>query len=246
MNRTRNAITLEPFNAKNNKEVYRITSPGNASKYYLVKKKSLMSLIGNKSRIPSVGALNALVHAASNKNYTHIGHFKGINFNGPIKPTMFNAFPKRTAIKNYIIRKWNNNYGRVNVRDPVYGVPLNLKRISMNKISKSNLRGARVESRQNVKNTQEFNRMKANKMAKKIVQKVYYRNGHPAVWINSNGNPINVPANKNVERYASQGGRSIYNMMIKHANRAINAYLRKHTNMKPHYHYRTMMLRKTT
>ena len=245
MNRTKNAITLEPFTRNNNKEVYRITSPGNATKYYLVKKKSLMSLIGNRSRIPSVGAMNSLVHAAHNKNFTHVGHFS-FGFNGPITPNMFNAFPKRTAINNYKIRKWNNNYGRVNVRDPIYGVPLKLRQISMNKISKSNLRGARVESRQNVKNTQEFNRMKANKLSRKIVQKVYYRNGHPAVWINSNGNPINVPANKNVERYASQGGRGLYNMVLKSANRAVNAYLRKHTNMKPHYHYRTMMIRKTT
>lgn len=162
MNRTRNAITLEPFNAKNNKEVYRITSPGNASKYYLVKKKSLMSLIGNKSRIPAINALNALVHAASNKNYTHVAHFNGINFNGPINSRVFYAFPKRTAIKNYIIRKWNNNYGRVNVRDPVYGVPLKLTQISINRLTANNLRGARVEKRQNNKNTQEFKKRKKN------------------------------------------------------------------------------------
>lgn len=161
MNRTRNAITLEPFNAKNNKEVYRITSPGNASKYYLVKKKSLMSLIGNKSRIPAINALNALVYAAHNKNYTHVAHFTW-PFNGPINSRVFYAFPKRTAIKNYIIRKWNNNYGRVNVRDPVYGVPLKLTQISINRLTANNLRGARVEKRQNNKNTQEFKKRKKN------------------------------------------------------------------------------------
>lgn len=244
MNRTKNAITLEPFTRHNN-EVYRITSPGNSKKYYLVKKNSLMRLIGNRSRIPNVGAMNSLVHAAHNKKFTHVGHFS-FPFNGPITPNMFNAFPKRTAIKNYVIRKWNNNYGRVNVRDPAYGVPLNLKRISINKISNSNIRGARVESRQNVKNTQEYNRRKANKMAKKIVQKVYYRNGHPAVWINSNGNRINVPANKNVELYMMHGGRSLYKMMLKHANSAINSHLRKNPALKSHYHYRTMMIRKNT
>jgi hypothetical protein len=246
MNRTKNGITFEPFNRTNNKEVYRITSPSNSAKYYLVKKKSLMSLIGKRSRIPSIGAMNSLVHAAHNKNFTHVGHVQGFIFNGPVRPNMFHAFPKRTAISNYVIRKWNNNYGRVNVRDPIYGVPLKLKQISMNKISNANLRGARTEKRQNVRNTQEYNRERANKLSRKIVQKVYYRNGHPAVWINSNGNPINVPANKNVERYGSQGGRSLFNMVIKSANRVVNAYHRKHPALKSHYHYRTMMLRKNT
>lgn len=245
MNRTKNAITLEPFTRNNKKEVYRITSPGNSSKYYLVKKNSLMSLIGNKSRVPSVGAMNSLVHAAHNKNFTHVGHFS-FGFNGPITPNMFSAFPKRTAISNYVIRKWNNNYGRVNVRDPIYGVPLKLKQISINSLTANNLRGARQEKRQNVRNTQEFNRIKANKLSKKIVQKIMYRNGRPSIWINSNGNQINAPANKNVEYYARQGGRSLYNMIIKHAGQAINAYHRKHPSMKPHYHYRMMMVRKTT
>ena len=162
MNRTRNAITLEPFNRNNNKEVYRITSPGNSSKYYLVKKKSLMSLIGNKSRISAIYVLNALVHAAHNKNFTHVGHFS-FPFNGPITSNMLHAFPKRTAIGNYVIRKWNNNYGRVNVRDPIYGVPLKLKQISINKLTANNLRGARTEKRQNVRNKQEFNRLKKKK-----------------------------------------------------------------------------------
>jgi len=162
MNRTRNAITLEPFTINNNKEVYRITSPVNASKYYLVKKSSLMSLIGNKSRIPALNALNALVYAAHNKNFTHIAHFSW-PFNGPINSRVFYAFPKRTAIKNYIIRKWNNNYGRVNVRDPVYGVPLKLTQISMNRLTANNIRGGRVEKRQNVRNTQEFKNRKKNR-----------------------------------------------------------------------------------
>lgn len=161
MNRTRNAMTLEPFTINNNKEVYRITSPVNSSKYYLVKKSSLMSLIGNKSRIPAIGALNSLIHAAHNKKFTHIGHFS-FGFNGPITSAMFHAFPKRTAIKNYIIRKWNNNYGRVNVRDPVYGVPLKLRQISMNRLTANNIRGARAEKRQNVRNTQEFKKRKRN------------------------------------------------------------------------------------
>lgn len=204
-----------------------------------------MSLIGNRSRISSVEALNSLVHAAHNKEHTHVGHYQGFLFNGPITPSMFHAFPKRTAINNYIIRTWNNNYGRVNVRDPIYGVPLKLKQISINKISKSNLRGARTESRQNVRNTQEYNRIQANKLAKKTVQEIFYRNGHPSVWINSNGNPINVPANKNVESYRGQGGRNVYNMVIKSANQAVNAYHRKHPALKSHYHYRMMKLRKT-
>jgi hypothetical protein len=244
MNRTKNAITLEPFTRTNNKEVYRITSPANSTKYYLIKKKSLMSLIGNKSRIPSLAALNSLVHAANNKQFTHVGHAQGFLFNGPVRPNMFHAFPKRTAINNYIIRTWNNNYGRVNVRDPIYGVPLKLKQISLNKISNKNLRGARTENRQNVRNKQEYNRMRANKLAKKVIQEVFYRNGHPSVWINSNGNRINVPTNKNVEWYGAQGGRNIYNMVIKHANRAVNAYHRKHPALKSHYHYRVMKLRK--
>jgi hypothetical protein len=207
-----------------------------------------MSLIGNKSRIPSVGAMNSLVHAAHNKNFTHVGHFQGFNYNGAITSNMFmfNAFPKRTAISNYVIRKWNEDYGRVNVRDPIYGVPLKLKQISINKLTANNLRGARTEKRQNVKNTQEYNRVQANKMSRKIVQKIMYRNGHPSIWINSNGNQINAPANKNVEHYARQGGRSLYNMIIKHAGQAINAYHRKHPALKPHYHYRVMMVRKTT
>jgi hypothetical protein len=245
MNRTRNAITSEPFTWNNkNKEVYRITSPANSTKYYLVKKNSLMSLIGNRSRIPTLAALNALVYSAHNKEHTHVGHAQGFLFNGPVTPSMLHAFPKRTAINNYIIRTWNNNYGRVNVRDPIYGVPLKLKQISINKISNSNLRGARPAKRQNVRNTQEYNRMRANKMSKKIVQEVFYKNGHPSVWINSNGNRINVNANKNIEPYITQGGRNIHNMVVKHANRAVNAYHRKNPALKSHYHYRVMTLRK--
>jgi len=246
MNRTRNAITGEPFTRNNNKEVYRITSPVNSSKYYLVKKSSLMSLIGNKSRISSLNALNSLVYAAHNNSFTHVGHFRVAPINAPIRSNVSHAFKSRTAINNYVIRKWNEDYGRVNVRDPIYGIPLKLKQISINTLNANNLRGARTEKRQNVKNTQEFNRLKANKLSRKIVQKVYYRNGHPSVWINSNGNPINAPANKNVERYASQGGRSLYNMIVKHAGQSINAYHRKHPALKSHYHYRVMMLRKTT
>ena len=76
LNRTKNAITLEPFNWNNlNKEVYRITSPVNPSKYYLVMKSSLMSLIGRGSRITNASALNSLVYAAHNKRFSHIGHF---------------------------------------------------------------------------------------------------------------------------------------------------------------------------
>jgi hypothetical protein len=205
-----------------------------------------MSLIGNKSRITNVGALNALVHAAHNKNYTHIGHFQGFNFNGPINARLFHAFPKRTAINNYVIRKWNEDYGRVNVRDPIYGVPLKLKQISLNKLTANNLRGAMREKRQNVKNTQEFNRNKANNMSRKIVQQVFYRNGHPSIWINSNGTRINVPANKNVERYESQGGRSLSKMVTTRAKQVLTAYHRKHPALKSKYHYRVMMVRKNT
>ena len=163
MNRTKNAITLEPFTRNNNKEVYRITSPGNSSKYYLVKKSSLMSLIGKGSRITNLSALNSLVYAAHNKGFTHIGHFRVAPVNAPIRSNMSHAFKKRTAIANYVIRKWNNNYGRVNLRDPIYGVPLKLKQISINKLTANNLRGARTEKRQNVKNKQEYNRVKAKK-----------------------------------------------------------------------------------
>jgi hypothetical protein len=51
----------------------------------------------------------------------------------------------------------------VNVRDPVYGVPLKLTQISMNRLTANNIRGGRVEKRQNVRNTQEFKNRKKNR-----------------------------------------------------------------------------------
>ena len=244
MNRTRNGMTQAPFNKE--EEVYRIKSPNVPGAYYLVKKNSLLSLLGNpnRTRIPTVRALNSLVHALKNNRMTHVGHLRSVRINVPIMRSNLRGIPNHTPKQNYLLQKWNENYGLVPVRDPLYGVPLNLKRISLNKINKKNLRSARLEKRQNTKNTNEYHKNVAQKMIKKMVQKIVFRNNFPHVWINSNGKVINTPANNNIIRYGPQGGPEVLPHIIKHMNPFVNKYLRAHPNLKPHYYFRELFIKK--
>jgi len=240
MNRSRNAITQAPFNKK--EEVYRITSPNVPGAYYLVKKNSLLSLLGNSTltRIPTIKSMNSLVHGMKNNRMTHIGHLRSVRINLPILRSNLGGIPNHTPKQNYILKKWNENYGLVSVRDPLYGVHLNLKRISMNRITNNNLRLARREKRQNTKNTNEYHRNVAQKTIKKMVQKIIFKN-LPPIWLNSNGKVIPTPANIRNNRL---GGPEVLPHIYKHMNSLVNAYLRKHPNLKPHYHYRVMMIKK--
>ena len=244
MNRTRNGMTQAPFNKE--EEVYRIKSPNVPGAYYLVKKNSLLSLLGNpnRTRIPTVRALNSLVHALKNNRMTHVGHLRSVRINVPIMRSNLRNILNHTPKQNYLLQKWNENYGLVPVRDPLYGVPLNLKRISLNKINKKNLRSARLEKRQNTKNTNEYHKNVAQKMIKKMVQKIVFRNNFPHVWINSNGKVINTPANNNIIRYGPQGGPEVLPHIIKHMNPFVNKYLRAHPNLKPHYYFRELFIKK--
>lgn len=238
-------MTQAPFNKE--QEVYRIKSPNVPGAYYLVKKNSLLSLLGNPNmtRIPTVRALNSLVHALKNNRMTHVGHLRSVRINVPILSSNLRGIPNHTPKQNYLLQKWNENYGLVPVRDPLYGVPLNLKRISLNKINKTNLRSARLEKRQNIKNTNKYHKNVAQKMVKKMVQKVVFKNNNlPHVWLNSNGKVINTPANNNIVRYGPQGGPAVQPHIIKHMNPLLNRYLRTHQNLKPYYYFRVMYIKK--
>ena len=176
---------------------------------------------------------------ANNNRFTHVAHLENRRLNIPITFKLTTTFPNHTPIKNYIVQKWNEHRGMVPVRDPLYGIPLNLKRISLNKLTNSNLRSARTEKRQNTKNTNEFHR----NQAKKMVQVIIHKNGQKT-WINSNGRKINAPMNSNVVYYGHQGGVNLYKYILKNMNHIINVYHRKHPNMLPHYHYREMYVKK--
>ena len=244
MNRTRNGITQEPFNKSG--EVYRISSPVDPNAYYLVKKNSLLTLLGNNSRtrIPTITALNALIRAVNNNRMTHIGHMTLGRLDVPIKKNMLTAFRNHTPKKNYILQKWNDNYGLVPLRDPLYGRNLHLKRISFNQLTNNNIRNARTVKRNNVRQTNKFYRNQAEKLIKKMVQKIIFKNNYPNVWMNSNGREINAPLNANVNRYGRQGGPKVEPHILKHMNRLVNSYLRKNPTLKTHYIRRTIMIKK--
>jgi hypothetical protein len=135
----------------------------------------------------------------------------------------------------------------VTVRNPT-GFSQNLKLTNVNhyELSKNNQRYLRALRRQNVKNTNEFHKTQALKLSKKMVQQLFYKNGLPNVWINSNGREINAPSTTNIENYKSPRHMLAegYQNLLKHLKNSINIYHRTHPNLKLKYHYRQIKVRK--
>jgi hypothetical protein len=186
---------------------------------------------------------NVLKFIARNKQQKRnvpIYHF----VENPFPNTYYNNFMKKN---NYVLRKYNQHRGMVTVRNPT-GFSQNLKLTNVNhyELSKNNQRYLRALRRQNVKNTNEFHKTQALKLSKKMVQQLFYKNGLPNVWINSNGREINAPSTTNIENYKSPRHMLAegYQNLLKHLKNSINIYHRTHPNLKLKYHYRQIKVRK--
>lgn len=219
--------------------VYKIKSP-NGQHYVLVNKNTFARNLLGRNNINSLNRmilknLPYIARRTRNLRNTPV-YFMGPN---PNHHGYFNNFVRK---ENYVFRKWNPPYGMTTVRGP-FG-PIKLTNVNHYKLTPGNLRNLRGLRRQNVKNEQETTEKLANRLSKKMVQEVFRRNGLPSVWINSNGRKINAPSPSNINHYMMQGGRKMYPFILKSANRALSTYIRATPNLRIHFHYRMMHIKK--
>jgi len=161
----------------NNKWVYKIKSP-NGRHYMLVNRIGLAKFL-NRNNYNQVNELVAKAYShvarakSSMRNFTH----PSANFLVKTNPANFNNL---VPTRNYVFRKWNNNYGMVIPRTQ-FG-PLKLTNINHYQLSNTNLRNLRALRRQNTRNAANFARQQAAKNAerRKYVYEIYYpiSNGH--------------------------------------------------------------------